>query len=192
MSLTSVRNFLRSIVISTEPRLKFNILVDPTTGEPFSDSVGLATRALSQNVNRIGFGKAIASGVDSHFFEPAIIGAGQAVSQSGGNLIITSGTTARSETLLRSVDSWKGGIRLRTKITLSQRIINQNFIVELVDIIGDSLAYNITSAPHNGCYNTNGQPIHFRKCRAISINSKLCRNWYIPIWQIHNRISFWQ
>lgn len=111
-----------------------------------TDALALATRALPQHVSRIGFAKAIANGVDTEFFAPAIIGAGQSVNQTGGNLVITTGTTARSETIIRSLASWKGGIRLRAKVTLSQRIINQNFFVELVDVIGDSLAYVINSA----------------------------------------------
>jgi hypothetical protein len=68
------------------------------------------------------------------------------VNQTNGNLFITSGTTARSETIIRSLRSWKGGLRLRARTTLSQRIINQNFIIELVDVIGDGLAYTINSA----------------------------------------------
>jgi hypothetical protein len=111
-----------------------------------TDSLALATRALPQHVSRIGFAKAIANGVDTQFFETPVIGSGQTVNQTGGNLVITSGTTARSETIIRSLASWKGGIRLRAKVTLSQRIVNQNFIAELVDVIGDNLAYNITSA----------------------------------------------
>jgi hypothetical protein len=50
---------------------------------------------------------------------------------------ITSGTTARSETIIRSNENWKGGVRLRVRNTLSQRIINQHFFDELVDEIGD-------------------------------------------------------
>lgn len=69
-----------------------------------------------------------------------------AVNQTGGNLVITSGTTAKSETIIRSNDSFLGGIRLRIRNTLSQRITNNNFIVELVDVIGDLLPYNIISA----------------------------------------------
>jgi hypothetical protein len=110
------------------------------------DSVATATRALPQKVDRIGFSKAISNGVDTQFFATPTIGSGMTVNQTGGNLVITSGTTARSETIIRSLRSWKGGLRLRARTTLSQRIINQNFIIELVDVIGDGLSYVINSA----------------------------------------------
>lgn len=111
-----------------------------------TDSIATAVRALPQHVSRIGFAKAIASGVDTEFFATPTIGAGMAVSQSGGNLVITAGTTARSETIIRSLASWKGGIRMRARVTLSQRIANQHFIIEMVDVIGDGLSYVINSA----------------------------------------------
>lgn len=110
-----------------------------------ADNVATAVRALPQRIDRIGFAKAISNGADPEFFGYQVTGSGMTVNQVNGNLVITSGTTARSETILRSILSWKGGIRMRARITLSQRIINQNFIVELVDVIGDDLNYNITS-----------------------------------------------
>lgn len=114
---------------------------DDTDGEP------IPTRALPQHVSRIGFTKAIANGVDSEW--GAVVGgiaSGMTVNQTGGNLVITSGVNARAETVIRPNAAWKGGTRLRVRSTLSQRIVNQNFVVELVDIIGDGLAYSITSA----------------------------------------------
>ena len=107
----------------------------------------LVVRQVPQEIDRIGFTKAISNNVDTDW--GALIGgigAGMGVNQTGGNLVITSGTTARSETIIRSNDSWIGGIRLRARSTLSQRIANNNFFVELVDVIGDGLTYNITGA----------------------------------------------
>jgi hypothetical protein len=111
-----------------------------------SDSIAVATRALPQCVSRIGFTKSIANNIDADWGTVVATGAGMTVNQTGGNLVITSGTTARSETIIRSNENWKGGVRLRVRNTLSQRIINQHFFVELVDVIGDGLTYNITSA----------------------------------------------
>jgi hypothetical protein len=112
-----------------------------------TDGVGLATRLLPQHVSRIGFSKAIAGNVDSEWGSiVGSIGTGMAVNQTGGNLVVTSGTTARSETIIRSSASWQGGVRLRSRVTLSQRIVNNNFFVELVDVVGDGLAYTISSA----------------------------------------------
>ena len=73
-------------------------------------------------------------------------GAGMAVNQSGGNLVITTGTTANSETVLRSNLTFKGSLLARYKAILSQRIANQTFRFELADLIGTGLAYTINSA----------------------------------------------
>lgn len=73
-------------------------------------------------------------------------GAGMAVSQSGGNLVITTGTTANSETVIRSKLTFKGSLIARYKAILSQRIANQTFRFELADLIGSALSYTINSA----------------------------------------------
>jgi hypothetical protein len=110
-------------------------------------SSAVAVRALPQAVGRIGFTKNVSNGVDPDWGAlVGSIGTGMGVNQTGGNLVITSGTTARSETIIRSTESWDGGIRMRIRSTLSQRIANNNFFAELVDVIGDSLAYSIGSA----------------------------------------------
>jgi len=117
------------------------------TNPPQGDESAMLVRQIPQDIDRIGFTKAITGSVDSDW--GAIIGSvgtGMAVNQTGGNLVITSGTTARSETIIRSTESWQGGIRLRARSTLSQRIVDNNFFVELVDVIGDGLAYTISSA----------------------------------------------
>lgn len=114
-----------------------------------NNSVGLTEVAggLTRDVWRPDFSRVIASGVDPTFFEIIRgIGAGQTVSQSGGNLVITAGTTANSETILRSTRSFTGSMIARMKTILSQRIVNQNFYFELVDVIGDGLACVINSA----------------------------------------------
>jgi hypothetical protein len=111
------------------------------------DGSPIPIRALPQHVSRIGFAKAISNGIDTEWGAVVgSIGTGMTVNQTGGNLVITAGTTARSETVIRSAWSWKGGVRLRSRSTLSQRIANNNFFVELVDVIGDALSYTITSA----------------------------------------------
>ena len=73
-------------------------------------------------------------------------GSGMTATQASGNGLITTGTTANSETIIRSNETFNGAMTLRAKVTLSQRIINQNFFVELVDVIGDNLAITISSA----------------------------------------------
>lgn len=120
-----------------------------TTGIPADDGnlEAVPTRSLPQRVARIGFTKNVTSNVDSEWGAlVGSIGTGMGVNQTGGNLVITSGTTARSETIIRSTQSWEGGIRMRVRSTLSQRIANNNFFAELVDVIGDGLTYSIGSA----------------------------------------------
>ena len=73
-------------------------------------------------------------------------GPGMTVNQTGGNLVITTGTTVNSETVLRSNLAFKGSLLARYKAILSQRIANQTFRFELADLIGTGLAYTINSA----------------------------------------------
>lgn len=97
-------------------------------------------------IDRVSFTKAISGGIDPLWGSVIATGTGMTVNQTGGNLVLTTGTTARAETIIRSLNSTNGDIRFRQKTILSQRIANQNFIAEMVDIIGDGLPYTITSA----------------------------------------------
>lgn len=111
------------------------------------DSEAIVVTSKPANVDRIWFTKAISNGIDTSWGSiVGSIGNGMTVNQTGWNLVITSGTTARSETIIRSTLEYLGWIRLRARSTLSQRIANNNFIVEMVDVIWDWLAYTINSA----------------------------------------------
>jgi hypothetical protein len=105
-------------------------------------------RPLTQRLFRTTFAKAIAAnGVDPTLFtQIGPLGSGIGYSQTGGNLVLTSGTTANSEVILRSNESFDGNLELRWQTILSQRIINQSFVVELVDVIGDNLQLTANSA----------------------------------------------
>lgn len=117
------------------------------TTPPQGNESGMLVRPIPQHIDRIGFTKALSNSVDSDWGTiVGGIGTGMDVDQTGGKLVVNSGTTARSETIIRSNEDWIGGIRLRARSTLSQRIANNNFFVELVDVIGDGLAYTISSA----------------------------------------------
>ena len=109
-------------------------------------SAGVITTPAQQKLFRTTFAAAMGSGVDSTFFSTIQTGSGQAVSQASGNLVITSGTTANAETMLRSVSSFTGSMLTRIQTILSQRIANNNFYLELVDVIGDSLVVTVNSA----------------------------------------------
>lgn len=115
-----------------------------TTSMSDTDELQILVRIIN-DIDRIGYAKT-RSGVDTDFYDLIRTGAGMGINQSGGNLVITAGTTARSESIIRSKKSYAGGLRMRTHHLLSQRVANQQFFLELVDVIGDGLAYTINSA----------------------------------------------
>lgn len=102
-------------------------------------------RALGQDVWNCSFSEVGASVLSPQFNSP-IVGAGVGYSQAAGALALTSGTTANSEFLARSAQSWRGSLRMRFSTVLSQRIANQNFAVILGDLVGEGLACTINSA----------------------------------------------
>ena len=116
------------------------------TAPLMQDAPAQPVRLVPQIKNRITFSKSISNGVDTSFFSLLQTGAGMTVNQTGGNLVITSGTNTNSETIIRSLSSYKDAQSIRWTSILSQRIANQNFIVEAVDIIGDDLSFVINSA----------------------------------------------
>ena len=84
--------------------------------------------------------------VDPTAFTQIAKGAGQGVTQAGGNLLVTTGTAANEEVILRSTRTFSGSLRAMWHAILSQRIANQLFFIELVDLIGDALAFTVNSA----------------------------------------------
>ena len=74
------------------------------------------------------------------------LGSGMAVADSSGNLTITSGTTGKQETILRSKIPFNSQFILEYSMMLSQRIANNNFFIELVDVLGDAFSFTINSA----------------------------------------------
>ncbi len=87
----------------------------------------------------------VGSGLLSPEFTQIRAGSGMTISQSAGNLVIATGTTVNSESVFRSTQIFNGALTLKEVTTLSQRIVNNNFFIELVDLIGDGLAYNIVN-----------------------------------------------
>ena len=92
------------------------------------------------------FDKVLASTVDSAYWNTLAIGAGQSISQASGTMVLTSGTTINSETMIRSLVNFQGPFCLKYSTVLSQRIANNNFYVEMVDLLGDSLSITVNSA----------------------------------------------
>jgi hypothetical protein len=63
-----------------------------------------------------------------------VIGAGGTVSVAAGALTMGSGTTIASETYLQSVDVFTIPFRVGIGLALSQRIVNQTFLVEAISV----------------------------------------------------------
>lgn len=115
------------------------------TSLPSGSTSSLPVRQAPQQYWGWSFAKAITNNVDTTKGTLIRTGTGQTVNQTGGNLVITAGTTANAEVVIRTLESWNGALTLWEATTLSQRIANNNFFIELVDVIGDGLAYNIVS-----------------------------------------------
>ncbi len=113
---------------------------------PTQDSPAVAMRQAPQKYWAWSFAKAISNNIDTTRATLIRTGTGQTVNQTGGNLVITAGTTANAETVIRSLESFSGALTMWGAVTLSQRIANNNFFLELTDVIGDGLAYNIVNA----------------------------------------------
>lgn len=146
------------------------------TALPIQTSEYLPVRVAPALKFRTTFASAITNSVDSNFFTLLQTGSGQTINQTGGNLVLTTGTTANSETIIRSTQSFADALICRYTLIASQRIINQNLFVELVDVIGDSLAITVNSAtsitvtiPSNPFTSVNvGQSVHVGNFSGIS------------------------
>jgi hypothetical protein len=110
-----------------------------------NESSGVPVRPIGQEVWTSSFSNVGASVISPEFIAP-IVGAGVGYSQAAGALLITTGTTTNAEFLTRSVVNWRGAMRLRFSFVASQRIVNQNFMVALADLIGAGLSFSIVSA----------------------------------------------
>ena len=102
---------------------------DQTSSVPVArDRAGLIVTPAQQKIFRSTFAKTLPN-VDSDLFSTVILGSGQTVSQFSGNLVITTGVTVNSETILRSTSSFVGNTISRIQTILSQRIANQTFFM---------------------------------------------------------------
>jgi hypothetical protein len=119
----------------------------PITIEGAVDPLGnLVSSTGSEGLRKYGFSKVIASGIDPDLGAVIVTGAGQTVSQSAGNLVLAAGTTINAETIIRLDGLVSSEFTTQINSLLSQRVANNNFFFELVDVIGDALAITIVSA----------------------------------------------
>jgi hypothetical protein len=126
-----------SLLVSRTPPLLSTIPTDLTAAVP--------VRPVPVDLWRVSFADT-GSGVPSAEVTLSQTGAGHTVSQSTGNLVIATGTTANAETVIRSNRTFRGAHILRYRLQLSQRIASQFFEIALADTIGEDLAYTINSA----------------------------------------------
>jgi len=111
-----------------------------------STDAGIVTRNTPQNTWSVSFTRVNGSALDSPQLTQRRLGTGVGVSQASGNLLVTAGTTANSEFLARSTETFNGALIQRHQTVLSQRIANNNFAVLLADRIGEGLSCTINSA----------------------------------------------
>lgn len=72
--------------------------------------------------------------LDPNKWEVVQQGPGMTISQSGGVLTISTGTTTNSETILLSKETFTDPVRVLFGFMLSQKIANQDFFLELVSV----------------------------------------------------------
>ena len=106
----------------------------------------IPTRAKGFVHWRSGFSKVLAATWDPQDWTlVGAIGAGQSANQAAGAGNIVAGTTANAETLFRSKFKCVGPMQFRAWMQLPNRQVNQSFYAEMVDVIGDLLAFTILS-----------------------------------------------
>lgn len=67
-------------------------------------------------------------------------GTGHSVDASSGNLVISTGATINTETIIRSKRRFTLPVRVSVALMLSQRVANQEFYIELTNAAGDVFA----------------------------------------------------
>jgi hypothetical protein len=110
-----------------------------------NEASGAPVRAIGQEIWNVSFSEVGASVISSQFQTPTI-GTGVSYNQASGALNIVAGTTTNQEFFTRSVQNWRGALRLKFSIVASQRIANNNLAVMLANLVGEGLTVTINSA----------------------------------------------
>jgi hypothetical protein len=112
---------------------------------PVSQSVQRTTPHVKRW--RAGFSKVLASTWDPlEWTLIGAIGAGMSLNQAAGVGNLVTGTTANAETIVRAQFAGIGPQQARLWAQIPTRQANQAFYIELVDVIGDALAFTVLSA----------------------------------------------
>ena len=133
---TAIAGSVASIDTKT-PALATRVLDNEAPGSP--------VRAIGQEIWNVSFSEVGASVISDQFVTPQT-GTGVSYSQASGALAIVAGTTTNQEFFTRSVQNWRGAMRLKFSIVASQRIANTNLAVMLADLVGEGLTVTINSA----------------------------------------------
>jgi hypothetical protein len=110
-----------------------------------NEASGSPVRAIGQEIWNVSFSEVGASVISAQFATPQT-GTGVSYSQASGALAIVAGTTANAEFFTRSVQNWRGSMRLKFSVVASSRIANTNLAVMLADLVGEGLTVTINSA----------------------------------------------
>lgn len=132
---------------ATETTLSaLNTKVPSTATRPLdNEAPGTPVRPIGQEVWNVSFSEVGASVISPQFQTP-MTGTGVSFSQASGALAVVAGTSTNAEFFTRSVQTWRGALRLKFSFVASQRIANNNFAVLLADLIGEGLTVTINSA----------------------------------------------
>jgi hypothetical protein len=126
-----------SAINGKTPALSTRVLDNEASGSP--------VRAIGQEIWNVSFSQVGASVISDQFVTPQT-GTGVSYNQAAGALNIVAGTTTNQEFFTRSVQNWRGAMRLKFSIVSSNRIVNNNLAVMLADLVGEGLAVTINSA----------------------------------------------
>lgn len=106
-----------------------------------------SARWVPNKIHKVGFAAAVSNGIDTSLMTELCVGAGMTRNQTGGNLVVTTGTTANEEFLARSNFSVKGAFNFIFSETQSTRTSANNDIgFWLADNIGEGLSFTVNSA----------------------------------------------
>lgn len=119
---------------------------------------------------RYGF---VGSAINSDEFEVVSVGAGMTAGVVSNSLTITTGTTASSETIIRSKEVWGVPSLMEFQLALSQRIANQEFRVEYVSVDKDTLqpdGRDLMGWMFDGTTATNGRITHGSQGATVTLS----------------------
>jgi len=112
---------------------------------PAPAASGVPVREVGNDLLTVSFVQS-GSGLLTDKMTQRALGSGMAVSQASGALVVTTGTSARSEFLARTLTSFTAAHIATFDHLLSQRIANNNFMMLVADIVGEGLSCTINSA----------------------------------------------